>query len=609
MVFEESIEVELDLSIWWVKSGYLFELQLDKMNSFYFNFYPTNADSNRISVNFNNISLAEFHIASSDLGRFNNHKIKFTYTRDGTVILEIDQQKIHVRVPAHNHTELMFKVDPTRRAWVPVTSLHHLSFIIDQEEKTDIAFSQVDGSDVTSIFMLQNTNSFNAGGSVVAGFSGGNNFIPVYCDTRIIVISELMLLSMTNYLNRSPTFITVNYNSSIMRKDIHYNKKTKTVYSFYPGLNPLAPVSDGQDEGDSTQIDTHHFEAGYTVNPVNQDLVLIGGYGHYTYHNDIFTYSFDDNKWYPFKTYPDKPFYPRTPRAVIPMDSVSVLIFGGHGNPTGKQGLPEFNYTDLWKLNLRNGKLTQLTESTIDPENSQQVEGVYRKVDNSLYLFVTKTKNPVLTKPLPYTVEIWKTSLDNPHSPELVRSFKSAPLFSKSLRYDKTNDAILYLVRPRDRNDNYKTFVLPFPILNDEKKSYFGYYGLLSTGLFLVFVISLSFVYRRQKRLGIPPDIIFMRGKSVKIFIHDEAIEFENGHSTQPGRLISFILDSPGYCVTHEQIKERFWKYVTNSSFKNSLSVTLSTLRKNISPFGNVVQNRDGKVFLVGNFKVLKSKR
>lgn len=115
-------------------------------------------------------------------------------------------------------------------------------------------------------------------------------------------------------------------------------------------------------------------------------LVSFGGYGFYHYNNELmiqYPYSDRDNVKVVLED-----IHPRYSAASAITDS-TLYIFGGRGNPSGKQELSPRKYYDLYAVNLKTFKVEKLWEFDEEPEFEFVPSGnmVYDKNQDSFYVF------------------------------------------------------------------------------------------------------------------------------------------------------------------------------------------------------------------------------
>lgn len=94
--------------------------------------------------------------------------------------------------------------------------------------------------------------------------------------------------------------------------------------------------------------------------PSDSSLYVIGGYGHYTYKNDIQRYNLLTSKWEKMPIKGDS-FKPRYLSALGTVDSgKTAYIIGGYGSNSGDQRLNSQNFYDLLKFDVKSKSLKKI---------------------------------------------------------------------------------------------------------------------------------------------------------------------------------------------------------------------------------------------------------
>ena len=98
------------------------------------------------------------------------------------------------------------------------------------------------------------------------------------------------------------------------------------------------------------------------LSPYDSCLYIFGGYGNYYYKNAILRKSRPNLHW------EEVPYSPAIPPRYLAgtgwKGKDTILVFGGCGNPQGKQELGITNYFDLWAIDIRTFKTSQLWDAS-----------------------------------------------------------------------------------------------------------------------------------------------------------------------------------------------------------------------------------------------------
>ncbi len=103
----------------------------------------------------------------------------------------------------------------------------------------------------------------------------------------------------------------------------------------------------------------HHVSA---ISPMDSALYTFGGYGFFTYKNNIFRYNFSTGKWDDFSFDGDSTPHRYLSGGAFNEEGSKLYIFGGYGNASGKQELSPSHFYDLQVYNLKTGEISRLWE-------------------------------------------------------------------------------------------------------------------------------------------------------------------------------------------------------------------------------------------------------
>lgn len=153
------------------------------------------------------------------------------------------------------------------------------------------------------------------------------------------------------FLEENNQLIYVPYFNELWSYDFN-DGKTKSIFNF-----ATKEWTENDLEIKNPQYSQHNaFLSNY-----DSCLYIFGGYGDYTYKNKILKTSRNNNFWQEVK-YTDK-IPPRYLGAMGYKSKDTLLIFGGCGNPKGKQEFGVTNYYDLYSLDVKNLTVKKLWEN------------------------------------------------------------------------------------------------------------------------------------------------------------------------------------------------------------------------------------------------------
>lgn len=125
----------------------------------------------------------------------------------------------------------------------------------------------------------------------------------------------------------------------------------------------------------------HHHNAYF--NPLNQQLLIFGGFGNNRLSNTFYKYNLAENSWNKLDFTGDV----ITPRffAGMGIQNNKLLLFGGVGNKTGDQSIGKTYYFDCYSVDLQNRKITKLWEVNRGDEKLVSARNLVISGDNSSF--------------------------------------------------------------------------------------------------------------------------------------------------------------------------------------------------------------------------------
>ncbi len=112
---------------------------------------------------------------------------------------------------------------------------------------------------------------------------------------------------------------------------------------------------------------THHYHLNKFYSSMDSSLYFIGGYGHFTYKNDVMSYSFSSNEW---KNHiPGGHFFSPRYLAALGTAKGGAFLIGGYGSASGQQMLNPKNLYDLVYFDVHKKTFTKRYELDVDQED------------------------------------------------------------------------------------------------------------------------------------------------------------------------------------------------------------------------------------------------
>lgn len=229
-------------------------------------------------------------------------------------------------------------------------------------------------------------------------------------------------------------------------------------------------------------------------------LFSFGGYGFYSYNNSLIKMSPNGRKT---ETVELDPIPPRYFSATAMSDSV-LYIFGGRGNPSGRQELFPRNYYDLYSITIPGYHVTKLWEvPDVDVDFLPGENMVLDTVNSAFYLFVTQVNGGQLLRVRPE-----KRGFDTVSFP-IEENLEGLYLYTNLYYSAEENELYALICKKKNQSETeVSIYAMNFPpiSLNSIHQRMDGHRGSkLMAILFTVFaimtiVLGVSFLaFRRQR--------------------------------------------------------------------------------------------------------------
>ena len=137
--------------------------------------------------------------------------------------------------------------------------------------------------------------------------------------------------------------------SSMKYQFFHLTGSDKPTSFFYDGGSSLFPI-EKENKIIKKDFDTNYHTSSTFTDPLGDDFFMVGGYGQYTYKNNIRKYDFDQDQWKNMELTVDDTFSFRNGAIITHFDEKSVLIYGTAGNKYGHQKYGKNKLNDFINL-------------------------------------------------------------------------------------------------------------------------------------------------------------------------------------------------------------------------------------------------------------------
>jgi two-component SAPR family response regulator len=202
-------------------------------------------------------------------------------------------------------------------------------------------------------------------------------------DSSRFFIDKSDELIIYNLLTGKDSTIRFKSESPAIWSNLFYNPEKQHLYSYFTGRGIVSVYDLSKNEwirkDTSRNLAGHYFGSGKFSYPASDDLYLLGGYGWYTFKNDLFKYNFRKEDWEKVKLKKND----ISPRAWFAsgkgFNEGEYFIYGGIGNESGLQEDGSITYHDLYLLDLNNSTLTK-------QKTHQQHNFVYAFFHGDLFL-------------------------------------------------------------------------------------------------------------------------------------------------------------------------------------------------------------------------------
>ena len=386
-------------------------------------------------------------------------------------------------------------------------------------------------------------------------------------------------------------------------KQMLYNRYTQELWSYHPSGSPMSIFRFDTNRwslNPSKSEETDLWHHNRFISPTDSSLVILFGYGHYTYKSLMHRFDRHTNRWNQTDYAHQIP--PRYLSSTGLLNRREALIFGGYGSKTGRQELsPEFYY-DLYSFDLEKNSFKKIW--TLEPPSTPFVPCASLIVDRPNSRFFTLLYN---SGSFATTLRLAQFGLEK----------NDYLLFNDSIPYrflDTQSWCSLYLdsiasrlIAVTEYNSEVTLYTMAYPPLMPEEvyqsiRPVRKGTCLLLIGLSAVVLLWLVWRLRNRKKrakwkpyanslepkiyAGIEP---FARQRESAIYFMGGFQVFDrNGRNITPGfsptlqQLFLYILlhtDSQAEGVSSLKLDEALWSNKIGDSARNNRNVNIKKLR------------------------------
>lgn len=393
---------------------------------------------------------------------------------------------------------------------------------------------------------------------------------------------------------------------------IVYNDKNNKFYAYYRGQGHVSVYNENQKAW--SHIDTTGENKGFYyyhnafINPLNDDLCMINGYGWYIFNNILQKYDFRKKKWIKLKTKGDF-LVPRLVAASCAInDSGDFYIFGGLGNISGKQEETTKSLSDLYLLSMRDTSIKKIGELKSIPKDFVAFPTMhYDSLRNQLFMMGNSNYGVKKTYKRIYRYDINSKSFDTVSDTLYCSDNIGTPIF-----YSEKFSEIFAFERVNINADSFMINIhsLNYPPFSEKEykeiKSALISSGMLNTINLIMFFTTLTallgvgyYYLRRKKSKQVSTNEslnftsktvrnVVTKNNSINLFGNFQFIDKDgndiSSHFTPKLKQLFLLLFMKSYNgisrgITTESLTTYLWPDLNNEQTKNNRNVSLSKLR------------------------------
>lgn len=338
------------------------------------------------------------------------------------------------------------------------------------------------------------------------------------------------------------------------------------------------------------------------INPMDRNLMLLGGYGFFTYKNSLWSYNQITQTWSLVPLRGDT-LSPRYHHAIAEgPDSGQFYVFGGIGNLTGKQELGQQHFYDLHLLDTRDSTLRKVWDRTdVESHFSVVNQMVFSAEEQVLYVLGYRAFGEVNNLAL-IKVDVNQPSFEvvGDSIPFIQRGFDQtqAGLFQN----EKSGELIAYTLVNDDQQAKLKMYSILFPPepVPEVTSSFMfmsrWYWLVILLAAFLLVAIVRRKSVKNRRPLAISPlresekNAIRLWGGFTVYDANGQNISDQFSPKIKELFLLLFfnsIGEAQG--IKAQKIYEKIWTGYERAKAKNALGVTMGRLRASLEQVESVI--------------------
>lgn len=603
--------------------------------------YHQNIDSSYLNFYYGNENIFIYKIKKSEISKSKWYKFKLTYSFSQKFVEVKIEDKSNRKNISLNKDKLNFELVFGLNKFMfdcPRMVLKDVKIIDEQskellhywpldETEGNIAHDREGGKDgVFNKGMWVKANNFKY--HLIATFDNTDGFTVSYNPkTNRVYLSTRDSIIKYNLNNNQAEIILTNHNPKIFSGpcvhdtirnimycitrgakgdiDIYYEEKN------YWQLTPIIPNDSGR-----------YYDCKYFYAYETDSLYALGGYGWYTYRNNLLSYDFKNKKWINIPIYGDYLIPGRFYSVFNSEQKNKYYVFGGNGNPVGDQFFGHNDYFNLYLLDIKTKYIKSIYSG---PKNTYKFLSVAENFDlpSKLFFAIKKEKNSKYT-----LAGIYKDKPEFEIFGDTISTFPGYNLLENiSLFFDKENKEFVIVAQYEESKTgkiHAAIMTLSYPPIKGEEFNILAENSRVDKGIPLwVFIlafaviglISLAILQRAgikiipkklvlKSKKNVTPENIQKKpidiqpknenSKVIKISTFGEfSICFNNQEITsefsQKQKELFLIILLHNFGVNNQsgisttQLTDALWPHLDKTGSKNTRGVIINQLRKKLS--------------------------
>ena len=404
-----------------------------------------------------------------------------------------------------------------------------------------------------------------------------------------------------------------------------FDEKKGKLFAMYCGGGMVAEYDQNKKNWIGLDSSLHHkgqyYGSSIFINPLTNDLCMLGGYGYYLTKNDLQKYDFSLKKWIKLKTKGDH---------ILPFTAAMMgkknekgdfYLYGGQGNESGKQEEGHRRLTNLYLLRMKDTSFIKIGDIGNKSGAILSPPALLSDSLNNQLLFMGSSEfneNEI-------SFRIFNYDFTGKKFNAMSESFESFYHFRPPLYYDSENNEFVTLQAKKEGKDSLYIYIksLSSPLLTENQysnllKPKFSWKFLAKNDFILIVLLMISVVpiyyYIRKKNrkplnteaFSSDHNIAEPTSNSIYLFgnfrvIDKNSKDIAKEFSPKIKQLFIILLmksyNGSSSGISTDALTTYLWPEASNESAKNNRNVSLNKLRSILSKLDTVEIKVDHNIF------------